>query len=863
MGGRDALTAARCWLLCALCLGLAGYLLFDESFRKHHVGIGRVSDELRGEIRHLATSDDDTADDDYDSDNDFPFTMKREDYDILPYFDADYTSTFLTYKFLEDYDGVVEPHANMLLASKTLNEYKHTEYIFNYTIKSTACESGKKCTDKYTGYYSESSFGSSVVSIPCNPYDTYSITVAKYANKKSWKLLRSYSGQLVCIYVRREIQSLTTSDLDATMDAMYAIWAYTEAEGQKLFGEDFHNSSYFTGAHDFNAAWVEADHIHEGLGFIPQHIKFTNLFEMAMQAVDPSISLPYWDYTIEMAARKSLNESFVFTADTFGSLGTPSDYDWGYTYMNDGVDSGKIPDGRWANLRADVNYAYPQLGNGYGYMRGAWNTNPSPYLTRFASNELSLPSCTAYYSFLEDNTDMATFLYEASFGPHASVHGAIGSTFGCDKMLPLKSAGVIKSTSDLLTICRSWSFALKELFRGHDIETRHDCAITAGTADCGFTCVDENYDEVKTKLKHFVDINDDLNEEELGSWRSFVCEGDGYKIFAGDHLESASPSDPSFWPIHGNLEKLLQAKYMVGGFAEFDWPTEATASKNYQEGYVCDKPNCYNPDYGDEKSYYADCCKGHFEHDRLLDFVTGNKSAGVGPTNRETLDGTNAASLDYNMEYIYDNFAWDHCTVDIVGLLEDFYTESVLDDDDDASSAVAEGDDEADDTTPINTDDGSSSEAAVDDDDVVVATEHKHEVHLSFFKILLIVILVLTAIVLARQASRNYSYDYRPVPEKDLLSEKQQSVSHVEYTHVDTFIRHSTPNTPSRNSNYGSKKSSRGTGVGLLLVDNLGISDSSAIASETNRQKSSKSKGYSEESPLLSLDNDAINDVDI
>jgi hypothetical protein len=242
-----------------------------------------------------------------------------------------------------------------------------------------------------------------------------------------------------------------------------------------------------------------------------------------------------------------------------------------------------------------------------------------------------------------------------------------------------------------------------------------------------------------------------------------------------------------------------------------------------------------------------------------MDFITGNKSAGVGSTNRETLDGTNAASLDYNMEYIYDNFAWDHCTVDIVGLLEDFYTERVLDDDD-ASSAVAEGDDEADDTTPINTDDGSSSEAAVDDDDVVVATEHKHEVHISFFKVLLIVILVLTAIVLVRQASRNHSYDYRPVPEKDLLSEKQQS---VEYTHVDTFIRHSTSNTPSRNSTYGSKKSSRGTGVGLLLVDNQGISDSSAVVSETNRQKSSKSKGYSEESPLLSLDNDAINDVDI
>ena len=30
------------------------------------------------------------------------------------------------------------------------------------------------------------------------------------------------------------------------------------------------------------------DHIHEGLGFLPQHIKLTNMFEVAIQAVDPS-----------------------------------------------------------------------------------------------------------------------------------------------------------------------------------------------------------------------------------------------------------------------------------------------------------------------------------------------------------------------------------------------------------------------------------------------------------------------------------------------------------------------------------------------------------------------------------------------
>lgn len=33
-----------------------------------------------------------------------------------------------------------------------------------------------------------------------------------------------------------------------------------------MYGSDYHNSTYFVGAHDFNAAWIESDHIHEGLG---------------------------------------------------------------------------------------------------------------------------------------------------------------------------------------------------------------------------------------------------------------------------------------------------------------------------------------------------------------------------------------------------------------------------------------------------------------------------------------------------------------------------------------------------------------------------------------------------------------------
>jgi hypothetical protein len=116
------------------------------------------------------------------------------------------------------------------------------------------------------------------------------------------------------------------------MDAMFTLWSTKEEDGQEKYGENFHNSTYFTSAHDFNAAWQDADHIHEGLGFIPQHIKITNMFELSMQAVNPSISLPFWDFTIDNSENITIFESFMFTNETFGTLPSPKDHKWGWTY---------------------------------------------------------------------------------------------------------------------------------------------------------------------------------------------------------------------------------------------------------------------------------------------------------------------------------------------------------------------------------------------------------------------------------------------------------------------------------------------------------------------------------------------------
>jgi len=594
----------------------------------------------------------------------FPFTLKRSGYDtVLPYFNSSYDHNYLVYKILKGYDGVIEPHATMELTTKTFGLYSGSYFTYQIT-----CD---ECEDVYEGVYDAAS--STTVTIPCDPYESYSLILNEYESSDSNNIVDSSEGKLLCIYVRREIRSLSKADLNSAIKAMHEIYNHTEEKGQSLYGSNYHNSTYFVNAHAFNAAWIESDHIHEGLGFFPQHVKFTNMFELAMQAVDPSVSLPYWDYSIDTAAGIKLNESFIFTPDTFGSLNSPVNPAWGFTYKYDGYDAGRIKDGLWTDLKADKNYLYPELGNPYGYLRGAWDANPSEYVTRYHSDSISLPGCKNFFSTITEQRTVQDFLYSVPYGPHATTHGAIGDVFGSDAFESLYDAGIIRNFDDIRTIASKWPIVLlKEAFRAHEIDPRKNC--TVADTDCSFTCIDMA--GLEESVMNMVDIYDDLTDAEMEVWMEFVC-SEGYKIFAGDHLITASPSDPSFWPIHGTVEKLLHGINMVGGLtdsADFVWPTVATTTDSDASGYVCEKPKCYDPDLGDEREWWSECCRGHYEYDQLMDFITGNKSAGIGATNREILDGIDAGSNSYNMPYIYDNFEYEHCKEDGIDLPDTFWS---------------------------------------------------------------------------------------------------------------------------------------------------------------------------------------------
>lgn len=285
------------------------------------------------------------------------FGMNRVGYDVITL-----NNKPLSYNFLSSYTTIIEPYVESKLWLSNVDKSLYYRYSLCLVEDSSQC---------YEGIYSQSDEIQSVnVIAQCKPYDEFVISYSSYSIEDD-SIIETNTAKALCIYVRREIRSLSTLDLQKTLDTMHKLWTTDTESGKQEFGENFVSAAFLTNLHHFNAAWQDSDHIHEGNGFLLQHIKLSNMFEVAMQSVDPSVSLPYWDYTIEHSQGQTPINSFIMTAEVFGSMQLPTDLSYGFTYKSDNILSGAIPDGRWANLKVDINDLYPDLKFGYGYMRGS------------------------------------------------------------------------------------------------------------------------------------------------------------------------------------------------------------------------------------------------------------------------------------------------------------------------------------------------------------------------------------------------------------------------------------------------------------------------------------------------------------
>lgn len=100
-------------------------------------------------------------------------------------------------------------------------------------------------------------------------------------------------------YVKREIRTLTDADREAVFDAMATVWQYSQEEGKATFGDKFTSIDTYVTIHSEASNDVMCDQYHEGSGFLTHHLAMAVSFEAAIRAVNPAVTLPYWDFTIE------------------------------------------------------------------------------------------------------------------------------------------------------------------------------------------------------------------------------------------------------------------------------------------------------------------------------------------------------------------------------------------------------------------------------------------------------------------------------------------------------------------------------------------------------------------------------------
>ena len=104
--------------------------------------------------------------------------------------------------------------------------------------------------------------------------------------------------------MKRELRSLTAADKERFLDAAAEIWNNRQSEGEAKYGKMFTSVDTLVAVHSLASNDIMCDGFHEGSGFLTHHLALTNTFEAALRSIDPSVTLPYWDFSIEGEAIK-------------------------------------------------------------------------------------------------------------------------------------------------------------------------------------------------------------------------------------------------------------------------------------------------------------------------------------------------------------------------------------------------------------------------------------------------------------------------------------------------------------------------------------------------------------------------------
>lgn len=126
-----------------------------------------------------------------------------------------------------------------------------------------------------------------------------------------------------------------------------------------------------------------------------------------------------------------------------------------------------------------------------------------------------------------------------------------------------------------------------------------------------------------------------FSDWQLQELTKYYCTGG---VVVGDQSTASAASDPSFYSLHGTVERYLQLVRLTEKFTDESWPSRE------------------NSLFSTSVHPFSKSCSGHYEDDMLLfGAIDGNKF-----TNVEYYSHLDPRKNE--LAYVYDHFEFDHCT---------------------------------------------------------------------------------------------------------------------------------------------------------------------------------------------------------
>jgi len=521
------------------------------------------------------------------------------------------------------------------------------------------------------------------------------------------QFLTNYTRTIIVKYVKRELRALSDADRHNFLKAAAKLWKYSTEEGRLLYGDQFTGISTLVEEHALASNDIRCDQFHEGSGFFTHHFAITQTFESALRAVNPAVSLPYWDFTIEGQEIKDAkqNPSYFLEITPFLT----------HKWFGSVDEDGHIADSRFAfSQMPKVTDSSVVVPNSYGYVRSYWNNNNDPYVTRHLFDvcgveptNKKVPNCQTHYE-LANTASLAKFQVLSPSDGHGTMHVQLGGMYGgcmeayqnfSDTWSHLLDAEM--TTDEILSHGFSldeWTWnTRRELFETkvmgeyfhiyRSLWRSHMCA-TDGTPNllvCPESCEDSmDTTECKCQVESLVNgsmawgniygcvlsehnqaIFDKIFPTEF--IQDMVLLVATMPVVEGEMLEAASPADILFWVIHPTIERILSAKRLGAGFAGNEitrWTEEEWYAYSYYS--LEENENAYWPE--------AYTCVGHNATDSVLpstlQFLDGFMEMADTDTDGIVTNWEYYVAIDPNnkegVDYVFDTFEWSHCVSSVI-----------------------------------------------------------------------------------------------------------------------------------------------------------------------------------------------------